>query len=185
MLVMLVALTPVPRQSPNFTKCADVRVQFYTQLAETLYLLQLTQCVVNPEEHCHVRGAVDPEQHSSAAAFVLQELVEKLSLEESGELLLEPIGMCTELIDHLVSMSLNSAPHVSASRRRSSAKLLCFLLRRAAEPEIICLMATAPGAPPTQAVVPNRLFPLRVPLITHMDTRLDDIFAELLAQWVD
>ena len=179
LLVMLICLTPVPRMSQLYIASAKNRWMFFEQISQWILMLKITEVVVNPEATCFVNHTVDAEQHSGAATQVLQELIEKLSLEDTGELLLQPLGYTTELLDQLVNTTLNV--DVSESRRRSAGRLLCFLLRRAAEPEIMCMLATQPGAPPHPTVVPNRLFPLRERIIVHMETRMGELFESILS----
>lgn len=59
-------------------------------------------------------------------------------------------------------------------------QILCFLLRRAAEPEVICMVNTAVGAPPQQTCIPNRLYPLRESIVLHIETRLTEVFNSIL-----
>jgi hypothetical protein len=176
---MLICLTPVPRMSQLYILSSKNRWQFFEQISQWILMLKITEAIVNPEMICATSATVDAEQNSAAAAQVLQELIEKLSLEDTGELLLQPLGYTIELLDHLVNTTLNI--HLQESRRRSAGRLLCFLLRRAAEPEIMCLMATQPGAAPQATVVPNRLFPLRERIIIHMESRMSEIFDCILA----
>jgi hypothetical protein len=49
---------------------------------------------------------VSAEEHTNAALQVLQELVEKFSLEENGEVFLRPFGQCNALLDLLVNCGL-------------------------------------------------------------------------------
>lgn len=209
--MMIVALTPVPRMTQLYIMSSKNRWQFFEQLGQWVFMLHLTEIVTNPEAHCYIEGSgnagaegaggengalagmIDAEQHSNAAAQVLQELIEKLSLEDTGELLLQPLGYTPELMNHLIDRTIDfqkveaeanataASASSSSSQRRSSARLLCFLLRRAAEPEIMCMMSSSPGSPPVPTVVPNRLFPLRERLLIQMATRMRDIFATLVA----
>jgi hypothetical protein len=179
LIVMLICLTPVARMSQAYIVSSKNRWQFFEQISQWILMLKITEAIVDPETNCVCSSNVDAEQNSAAAAQVLQELIEKLSLEDTGELLLQPLGYTTELLDHLVNSTLNI--HLHESRRRSAGRLLCFLLRRAAEPEIMCLMATQPGAAPAATVVPNRLYPLRERIIIHMESRMSEIFDCILA----
>ena len=176
---MIIALTPISRMSQMYSSSLKNRWQFFEQMSQWIFMLKLTEVVVNPEDVCCCDSYVDAEMHSAAAAQVLQELVEKLSLEDTGELLLQPLGCTTSLLDHLVDAAIDTS--AAEARRRSAIKLLCFLLRRAAEPEIMCMLAPSPGGQPMPSVVPNRLFQLRERIICHIETRMPDVFRVLIA----
>lgn len=178
MLVMVVALTPISRMSQMYAVSSKARWHFFEQISQWIFLLKLIEVAVNPEEHCYLDSYIDSEQHSSSAAQVFQELVEKLSLEDTGELLLQPLGYTLALLDYLLEKAIDSS--ANSCRRRSACRLLCFLLRRAAEPEIMCMLAPVAGGLPTPTVVPNRLFPLRERIICHIESRIDEVFRVLM-----
>ena len=146
---------------------------------ELILWLPFSALVANPEENCFAGPLVEADQHSTSAAHVFLELVEKLSIEDTGEILLQPLGFNTIILDVLMDRALDVT--ASASRRRACARLICFLLRRAAEPEIMCMLPNSPGAPPVPTIVPNRLFPLRERIIYHMETKMDKLFESILA----
>ena len=168
-IAMLIALTPVSRMSQLFFLCSKNRWLFFEQLSQKNFMLTLVEIIVYPEEFCYINGYINAEQHSSCATFVLQELVEKLSVEETGELLLQPFGYTSQLLEHLIDTSLTGS---IISIRRSSTKLLCFLLRRVADSDILYMVSAGNGAAPTPAYVPNRLFPLRDRIINHIFLRV-------------
>ena len=64
--------------------------------------------------------------------------------------------------------------------RRSCTRLVCFLLRRAAESEIMCFVAHNNGTPPTATFVQNRLYPMREMIVTYVRHRLEDITEALI-----
>lgn len=184
LLVVMVALTPISRSSPAYSMCAKQRWHFFTGLSEWIFMLRLAEIVVHPEEHCYCSDYITPEQHSAAAAQTLQDLVEKLSIEDLGEILLQPLGYTVELLEHLLNVSCNSEENPSESlvnRRRASLRLLIFLLKRSANPENICFFVSAAGSPPTPQLVPNRLHPLRPLLLKYLNSRSSDILGALLA----
>ena len=168
-IAMLIALTPVSRMSQLFVLSGKNRWLFFEQLSQKNFMLTLVEIIVFPEEFCYVNGYINAEQHSSCASFVLQELVEKLSLEETGELLLQPFGYTQQLLEHLIDTSLSGSV---MSIRRSCTKLLCFLLRRVADSDILYMVSAGNGAAPAPAYVPNRLFPLRDRIINHIYLRI-------------
>ena len=191
LLVMIIALTPVSRVSQLYFECAKRRWTYFEQLNDSVFLLQITDVIVNPEKYCYITPEIDAEEHSSAASQVFQELVEKLSLEDVGEILLQPLGYSTELLDLLVNTAVTNTSssmitagstsssvdiHGENSRRRTAIQLLCFLLRRAAEPEVMCMVAGGPGNMAQPSIVANRVHPLRERIISHLETRMSDVF---------
>ena len=176
-LSMLVALTPVSRVSQLYALSSKSRWMFFERLNRLQFMQQLIEVLIHPEERCYTAGPISAEQHASCATFVLQELVEKLSVEDIGELLLQPFGYTPKLLDGLVGTALHGS---EPSARRSATKLLCFLLRRVADADILYVVAPAPGAPPSQAYVPNRLYPLRERIIAHIRSRMPEFIDVLL-----
>jgi hypothetical protein len=83
-LSMLIALTPVSRISQLYQLSLKNRWMFFEQLSQKNFMLKLIEVIVNPHEYCYVNGYINAEQHSACATFVLQELVEKLSVEDAG-----------------------------------------------------------------------------------------------------
>jgi hypothetical protein len=175
LLVMIIALTPISRVSQIYTTCAKSRWLLFEHLSQWVFLLRITELVVKPEDFCHITIEIDAEEHSSAASQVFQELVEKLSLEDIGEILLQPLGYTTQLLDLLVNAATDMT--CDNSRRRTAIQLLCFLLRRAAEPEVMCMVAGLPGSVATPSIVANRVHPLRERIINHLESRMGEVFS--------
>lgn len=179
LIVMLVALTPIPRTSQLYALCSKNRWSFFEEISQWNLMHHITKVLVNPEEYCISNAEVTPDTHSCAATQLLQELVEKLSLEDSGEMLLQPLGFTTQLLDALIDTVVN--PGKEDGLRRHCARIVCFLLRRAAESEIMCFVQHPGGTPPMATYVPNRLFPLRERIVNHIRGRIGDITAAILS----
>lgn len=172
--VMIVALTPVSRLSPLYAQSSKSRWGFFEQISQWTMLLRVVETCMRPAALCCVDGYISADLHSAAACHLFQELVEKLSLEDTGELLLQPIGYTAPLLDALLSAATDGAE--TGETRRNAAKLVCFLLRRCAEPEIMCIVGPAAGGANAQPTcVPNCLFPLRDRVINHLDTKMETI----------
>jgi hypothetical protein len=152
MITMLVALTPVSRMTQLYISSAKHRWVFFEQMSQWNIMLKLVEVVTKPDQMCAVDGYITVEQHSSSASIVLHELIEKLSLEDTGELLLQPFGYTKAIVDGLVDTALSSE---SEAIRRTSMRLLCFLLRRVADSDIVCIMSPAVGAAPAPTYVPE------------------------------
>jgi hypothetical protein len=193
LIVILVALTPIPRASPLYTAASTNRWKYFEALSKSLFLLKLTEIVVNPMENCRLDEYVTPEQHCSSAAQTLQELIEKLSIEEIGEIVLQPLGYTPSLIESLLDCALSTAPPAPLSpvtgdgsagpqqtyegfltSRRVSLRILSFLLKKSINNENICFVS-GPNNNPIATLVPNRLFPLRPLMLQTFLSRLKDL----------
>ena len=187
LLSMVISLSPITRTSALYTSCQKARWQFLQELINWGYMLHMCKVICTPEATCCVDLFVNSDQHSCAAAQLLQELIEKISLEDSGELLLQALGDNSIIIDSLVDGIVKSAWTVkgfcSDSNSRRAAKVLCFLLRRAADAEILCYThhPTNNNIPPTATFVPNKLFSLRESIVTFTKARLPEVVSFLAA----
>jgi hypothetical protein len=179
MLVMLIALTPVPRTSQLFASCVKQRSAFLDKVSTFNLFLSIVKVMVDAETCCACDSYVTADQHSTASAQLLQDLIEKLSLEDTGEMCLQAFGQSPVLVELLVDrMTRESA---EPSLRRACARIISFLLRRAAEAEIACFVAGVNNGPPSVTYVPNRLFLFRDRVIAFVRHRMDDITQALLA----
>jgi hypothetical protein len=178
LFVMLVAFTPVSRSSQLFAACEKSRWAFLQELNKWNLLFHLTEAVVSPSQVCHCSAEVTDDQHSTAACQLLQDLIEKVSLEDTGDLLLVPLGQDSSIVDLLVDTVVDR--NSNSGLRRSASKIICFLLRRAAESEIVCFVTTSPNIPPTTTYLPNRLFALRERIVSSVKDRIEAITGGLL-----
>jgi len=176
--VCIITLAPIARSSSLFSACAKSRWTFFEHLSEWTMILRIAEVVVRPKEFCCLKDGVSLEEHSSCAAQLLQELSEKLSLEETGEILLHPLGYTTEILDYLVFTGVN--PNIVEPIRRASLKLLCFLLKRSAEPELLCMVSTPGREQPVPMCVPNRMHHLRDLMVEHLTAILGEVFRILI-----
>mmetsp|Transcript_10398 Transcript_10398/g.15810 ORF Transcript_10398/g.15810 Transcript_10398/m.15810 type:complete len:763 (-) Transcript_10398:228-2516(-) len=186
LIVILVALTPIPRTSPLYAVCSSSRWKFFEGLSKWIFMLRLANIIVAPATHCRVDEYVTPEQHCSAASQTLQELIEKLSIEDIGEILLQPLGYTISLLNSFMDKGTGLCADGSKlecddedsetffTSRRVCLRLLCFLLKRSAAPENVCFVS-GPMSNPVPTRVPNRLYPLRPLLVEHLTTRLDSL----------
>lgn len=186
LIVILVALTPIPRASSLYTSSSTNRWKYFEALSKSLFILKLVEVVVNPTENCRLDEYVTPEQHCSSAAQTLQELIEKLSIEEIGEIVLQPLGYTPSLIESLLDCALGSSPSSPGSfsphqtheafltSRYVSLRILSFLLKKSINSENICFVS-GPNNNPIATLVPNRLFPLRPLMLQTFLSRLKDL----------
>lgn len=196
--IMLVCMSPINKQSHLFFAAAKSRWTFLSALASMKFMLKVVEVAAEPNRHCWTDGYVTAEQHTNAALQVMQELVEKFSLDENGEILLQPFGYCLELLDMLVNCGLGlpasykedsgqtePAPTYGISfddtmPRRIYIRSLCYLLKRSANKEIVVYVASPGGQPPTTVMVVNNLYPLRGLILGHLQQRMPSVHNTLL-----
>ena len=173
MLVMLICLTPVPRNSQVYISCAKYRWNFFEELGKYLLLYKMTEVVVNPGASCKCDENISADDHSLAACQALHELVEKLSVEDTGEFLLQPFGYIApghtqSIVDLLHDCACEKSGNQNEIVRKNASKLLCFLLKRSVDPELMCVVGPANGLSSIPTYVPNRLHPLRQLLLNML-----------------
>lgn len=176
--VCIVTLAPIARSNALFTLSSKNRWTFFEGLSDWNMMLRVAEVVVRPKEFCCLKDNISLEEHSSCAAQLLQELSEKLSLEDTGELLLQPLGYTPEILDYLVFTGVN--PNIVEPIRRASLKLLCFLLKRSADPELLCMVSTPGREQPTPMCVPNRMHHLRPLMVEHLAAIVGEVFRILI-----
>jgi len=177
LIVMIVGLSPISRQSPLYTACEPYRREFIRHLDQWNFLTKVVELVVAPEDKCYTNGYVDAESHSLYASQLFQECVEKLSIEEFGKDLLRPIAATPTLLNMLVSCVADSK--ADEYKRQHSCKILYFLLRRAADPEILCMIGNPQGGAAQPTAVPNQLFEIREQIIEIVGKKLPLIIRAL------
>lgn len=175
---MIVAFTPVPRNTPLFNVSSKSRWAFLESLNQWNIMANVAKIVVDPEKCCSNAPYVTKDQHSAAAAQLLQDLIEKVSLEDTGDLLLLPIGQNETLIYDLIEGLID--PNIDTLFRSNAAKLLSFLLRRAAESDIMYFIPTNSSSPPQPTFIPNRLFALRENIVTYIHNHFDKLANSVL-----
>ena len=178
LIVMIIGLGPISRSSPLYSACEPGRTKFMRQLLDWQLFKRIAEIVISPEDKCYTGAYVDAESHSLYAAQLFQECVEKLSLEDIGEQLLRQLSDTSELIDMLANAVQDQTLH--EYKRQNAAKILYFLLRRAADPEIACMMGGAQGGMMQPAQIQNRLFPLRENIVLHVGKHLPNLIHTLL-----
>lgn len=67
--------------------------------------------------------------------------MDRLSSDDNGELLLQPIGYCSELVDGLASMAIDK--NLPLERRTDSARTLLGIAQKAADDNIVFVNARA------------------------------------------
>jgi hypothetical protein len=172
--------------SLTFTFWMRSKWKFYEHLAEWRLLVKLAQAISCSESVCFLPeksassedDVIVADTHAAAAAMVFQDLLEKLTSDDSAEILLQPVGHCPELIDELVGCGTNA--ELSNERRRYALQVLNFLLKRTADEQIV-IFSGGLGMAMAPKFLANRLYPLRQPFIAHLSKKFGDLCKALLA----
>ncbi|KAG5186043.1 hypothetical protein JKP88DRAFT_262527 [Tribonema minus] len=150
------------------------RWKMYSSLADWRFLLVLASHVYAAQypDVRTVPAAQSTPAHASACADMLLEAVEVLSADENGELLLQPLAHCPELVNGLVDIAL--AAGADRTQRTDAARVLVGLIQKAAPDQIAC-QVMRPTGPQQAALIPNRLKSVRTLMHRLLRVRLADI----------
>ncbi|EQC32895.1 hypothetical protein SDRG_09426 [Saprolegnia diclina VS20] len=147
----------------------DAKWRFFRGLSDMNILVTLGEHICKPEYS---------EAHAVAAADVFLELIDRLAADDNGELLLQPLGHSTQLLNDLIKTFLhvlNTADPLSylavpSGRRQAALRCLLGLLHKSSLEQV-------PG-PPTSPyhsfggtvvnLVPNQLLSLRSRIFAHV-----------------
>ena len=148
--------------------------KFYRALAHWKFALVLVEGIV---------GADSSPAHATACTDAFVEIVERLIVDENGELLLQPIGHCESLVDGLLDCAAGvprdprngtSPPY---EQRVDAARALQALVHSSREPEIALSTHGTPYQPAETKMVRNQLHSVAALLSTHLEARLDVLLA--------
>ncbi|CAN0391565.1 unnamed protein product, partial [Ectocarpus sp. 12 AP-2014] len=147
----------------NYQTSAPSKWRLYSGLADWRFLLRVAENIFDRE--CS-------DSYASACADLLLEVVDRLSSDDNGELLLQPIGYCKELVDGLAAMAVDQG--LPLERRTDSARTLLGITQKAADANIVFVNARTSmyDSHPTTTVVPNRLSSVRELLHEQLRTWL-------------
>lgn len=109
---------------PHYRASPTHKWKAYESLSEWRFLLVLAN---------EISSSPSPEQ-SAACADIFLELLDKLASDENGELLLQPLGHCPELVENLVSCATN--PDAPSQQRTDAARILVNTSQKCNEPTV-------------------------------------------------
>ncbi|OQR96126.1 hypothetical protein ACHHYP_16909 [Achlya hypogyna] len=159
----------------------DAKWRFFSGLSEMNLLSTLGDHICKPTYS---------EEHAVAAADVFLELIDRLAADDNGELLLQPLGHSTQLLNDLIKTFLDvpdvDDPHSylepPCGRRQAALRCLLGLLHKSSLEQV-------PG-PPTSPyhsfgativnLVPNQLLSLRPRIFAHVGRHGIDAFLAFL-----
>eukprot|EP00638_Chattonella_subsalsa_P004700 CAMPEP_0117754210 /NCGR_PEP_ID=MMETSP0947-20121206/12695_1 /TAXON_ID=44440 /ORGANISM="Chattonella subsalsa, Strain CCMP2191" /LENGTH=763 /DNA_ID=CAMNT_0005573259 /DNA_START=72 /DNA_END=2363 /DNA_ORIENTATION=+ len=138
---------PSLQQPSHYKVLPQKKWKLFQALSEWRLLIKLAKHITEPEySFAHVSNTAD----------VMLQIVEKLAADSNGEILLQPIGHCPELVSSLVDLV---ADRSKEQRRRTEAgRVLQGLTKKAVEEQIVCtnIWQLAFGAS-VQPTIPNQL----------------------------
>lgn len=171
-LVKMICL-PSLNQLGQYKATPAVKWRMFESLAEWRVLVVLAEQVSDRES--------SPE-HASASAEVLIDLIERLAADDNGELVLQPLGHCHELVNGLMACALD--PTADMTQRCECVRVLVNTAVRSAEPQLPGL--AGPGAaafgPGSVTLVPNQLNSVRNDFYKRLGSHLHDICECLLGE---
>jgi hypothetical protein len=167
-----------------YASTPQTKWQFFRALAEYKILLVLAQ---------HVYGDGYSELHNIAAADVFVELVDRLSADENGALLLQPAAYCPELLEGLIrvvvatSSSKTNGQGPSHGQRTAAMKCVLRLLQRS-----ILDKVQGPPTSPYQSfgstvvnLLPNQLMSLRDKIFELAEKDMGKMLRYLIDKYQD
>jgi len=176
--LIIVTLTPIPRTEESLVATSSSRDRFMRELQTAEVLNLVVNSMIDPSIVNATPPQIDISLHPSSCCQLFQDLLEKLSLEEMGNILLESFKNDTYLIESIVQAMV--VKDVSQEIRQCCAKVLGFLLRRAAEPEIVCFVSTNVSTPPVPTYLPNFLYSYRESIVTAVRGLLSSVISAIL-----
>ncbi|CAM9610735.1 unnamed protein product [Chrysoparadoxa australica] len=132
----------------------------------------------------HISSTHVTSGHASGCADLLLDLAERLAVDEDGELLLEPISTCPEVVSGLAAVMTSDS--YEAERRTDAARALLGLLHQAAEDKIASSTGNQQVAfPAPTSLVDNKLAPLRESLHELLQEHIPQICEAVVGQEVE
>ena len=176
---MLMKLLTVPSPTNpigQYRAPPSAKWRVFESLAEWRFLLVLADEVSAP----HAR----PEQ-ASAAADVLIDLVERLATDENGELLLQPVGHCPELLNNLLNRALDK--EAPPAQRSDCVRVVLALACRSGEAHVpangyTLAQTQLPYGVTSIPMVPNQFRSVRALFRKNLAAQLPKICECLLAE---
>uniref|UniRef100_A0A7S2SV84 Uncharacterized protein n=1 Tax=Rhizochromulina marina TaxID=1034831 RepID=A0A7S2SV84_9STRA len=141
---------------------STIKWNFARSLSQWKLLVQMADRISRP---------VASAELSSAAAALVCDAVDLLALDMTiGQLLLQPIGYCPELVDGLLVKVLDTS--IEYEQRVDASRTLSYLVEKAAEETITLPVEDMASEPNT---VPNQLHSLETLLFAHLRKHLTSL----------
>lgn len=162
-LVMLVSVSALSKYSPLYTLSTRSRWCFYDSLSHFGFVQRVVDNIVRPDCLCHLTRSVSAVDHAFAATQALQDIMDRVSADDAGELLFQPLGHSQEVYDSLCDCITDTTREYKI--RCFAASFLTLLLKRSSDENLLTL--GHPGQAPSS--VPNRLHPFRSKMLKYVN----------------
>jgi hypothetical protein len=178
LVLALITLSPLSRANPLGTTGLRLRKEYYDQLNRGNILQKLVDIIVAPEQHIAPSAPLSSEHFSSASTQLFNDLVEKLSLEETAEQLLQALGNSSHILYQLINAALDNKQ--SDLVQNSCLKILAFLIKLSADPEVVVFASGPSGVLIAPTSVPSVLHPLHNRIINFIEVQITSIIGTLI-----
>jgi len=178
-MLMKVLTVPSPTNPVGqYRAPPSAKWRLFESLAEWRFLLVLADEVSTPKARS---------EQASAAADVLIDLVERLTTDENGELLLQPVGHCPELLNNLLTRALDK--DALPAQRVDCVRVVLALACRSGETHIpangyTLAQTHLPYGVTSIPMVPNQFRSVRALFRKNLAAQLPKICECLLAEGV-
>ncbi|GLD95041.1 hypothetical protein PINS_up003666 [Pythium insidiosum] len=159
-----------------YTSSPQKKWQLFRALSEWKVLLVLAE---------HVYGTDYSEDHNIGAADVFIELLDRLSADENGALLLQPVAHCPQLLEGLIDTAVDNQR--SQGQRTAAMRCVLRLLQRSTQEKV-----QGPPTSPYQSfgativnLVPNQLASLRENVFELAEQHMHKMLQYLVEKYQD
>lgn len=178
LLILLVTLSPINRINHPSNSFIRIRKEFYEQVSRCNILQKIVDAMRSPGNHLPPASYLSADHYASACTQLFCDFIEKLSLDENSEQILQPLGQSSKLIDTLVSGGLDESR--SDMIQNACLKSLCFLIKLSADPEVVVFNALPTGFTLVPTSVPSVLHPLHNRMISYLEAKVPLVLDALI-----
>ena len=176
---MLVALTPL-KMTTAHTSTHRLKKEYYDQLSKSNLLQLITDIMGSPQDFMTFPFyPFSSDHYASSMSQLFCDMIEKLSLDEFAESILQPLGASSSLLDTLISSSLSSLKNESI--HTSSLRCICFIVKLSADPEVVVFSHAPTGGMLLPTSVPSVLHPMHDRMTGFIERRLPELIDAILA----
>ena len=178
LIVLLLTLSPVNRISHPSTSFVRIRKEFYEQVSRCNVLQKIVDAMCSPDKHLPA-SHLSADHYASACTQLFCDFIEKLSLDENSEQILQPLGQSSALIDSLVAGGIDESR--SDMVQNACLKSLCFLIKLSADPEVVVFSTLPTGMTLVPISVPSVLHPLHNRMIGYLEMKVPLVLEALIS----
>ena len=178
LIVLLLTLSPVNRISHPSTSFVRIRKEFYEQVSRCNVLQRIVDAMYSPDTHLPPTSNLSADHYASACTQLFCDFIEKLSLDETSEQILQPLGQSSALIDSLIAGGIDDSR--SDMVQNACLKSLCFLIKLSADPEVVVFNTLPSGMTLVPISVPSVLHPLHNHMIGYLEMKVPLVLEALI-----